>query len=227
MATVSAGRYLVRSETSSASNVGADKDSDKRQRDACEAYARSAGVKIAREFYDAAVSGADPIDARPAFIDMLAYCQEHAIDLILVETASRFARDLGVQIMGHDKLKQLGIDLVAADSPAAFVDDSPTSVMVRQILGSVSQFEKATLVAKLKMARDRKRAETGKCEGRKSWQELDPDLIRETRRLARKPRHGRPRSLRQISAELVRGGFLNSKSKPFEATQIKRLLGRA
>jgi hypothetical protein len=34
---------------------------------------------------------------------------------------------------------------------------------VRQILGAVSQFEKAGLVAKLKGARDRKRAATGRC----------------------------------------------------------------
>jgi hypothetical protein len=40
--------------------------------------------------------------------------------------------------------------------------------MIRQILGSVSQFEKAMLVAKLKGARDRKKAVTGKCGGRKS-----------------------------------------------------------
>jgi DNA invertase Pin-like site-specific DNA recombinase len=40
--------------------------------------------------------------------------------------------------------------------------------MVRQILGAVSQFEKAMLVAKLKGARERKRTATGKCEGRKT-----------------------------------------------------------
>ena len=41
-------------------------------------------------------------------------------------------------------------------SPDAFLDDGPTATMVRQILGAVSQFEKAMLVAKLKGARERK-----------------------------------------------------------------------
>ncbi|NEI37957.1 hypothetical protein GR204_29035 [Rhizobium leguminosarum] len=45
--------------TSSAANVGADRDSDKRQRAACNAFARRAGYEIVDEFYDAAVSGAD------------------------------------------------------------------------------------------------------------------------------------------------------------------------
>jgi DNA invertase Pin-like site-specific DNA recombinase len=67
--------------------------------------------------------------------------------------------------MGHDDHIRLK---VAADSADAFLDDTPTAVMIRQILGSVSQFKKAMIVAKLKGARERKKAETGKCGGRKS-----------------------------------------------------------
>ena len=46
--------------TSSAANVGADKDSDRRQREAIEAFTRRAGYELVAELYDAAVSGADP-----------------------------------------------------------------------------------------------------------------------------------------------------------------------
>jgi DNA invertase Pin-like site-specific DNA recombinase len=59
--------------TSSAANVGADKDSDKRQRKAIEAYAKANGYIIdeADWFYDAAVKGADPVTERPGFAKML------------------------------------------------------------------------------------------------------------------------------------------------------------
>ena len=50
--------------------------------------------------------------------------------------------------------------------------------MMRQIAGSFAEYEKARLVAKLRGARERKRAESGKCEGRKSWAEINPDLVR-------------------------------------------------
>ena len=40
-------------------SVGADKDSDKRQRAAIEAFAKRSGFALVDEFYDAAVSGAD------------------------------------------------------------------------------------------------------------------------------------------------------------------------
>ena len=57
--------------TSSRTNVGAEKDSDKRQRAAIEAYAKAAGYEIVEEFYDAAVSGADPVSERSGFAQML------------------------------------------------------------------------------------------------------------------------------------------------------------
>ena len=50
--------------TSSAANVGTDKDSEKRQRHAIQGFAKRAGFGIVDEFYDAAVSGADPIETR-------------------------------------------------------------------------------------------------------------------------------------------------------------------
>jgi DNA invertase Pin-like site-specific DNA recombinase len=91
-----------------------------------------------------------------------------------------------VQEVGFAKLQSLGVKLVAADSPQSFLDDTPTSKLIRQILGAVSEFDKAMVVAKLTGARDRKRALTGKCEGRKSHAELNPDLVREAKRLRRR-----------------------------------------
>jgi hypothetical protein len=41
------------------------KDSDKRQRQAIAAYAKSAGIEVVAEYYDEAVSGADMIETRP------------------------------------------------------------------------------------------------------------------------------------------------------------------
>ena len=44
-------------------------------------------------------------------------------------------------------------------------------MLVRQVLGAIAQFEKTSLVAKLKAARDRKRLATGKCGGRRLYVE--------------------------------------------------------
>jgi DNA invertase Pin-like site-specific DNA recombinase len=54
------------------------------------------------------VSGADPIDARPGFAAMLERIKGNGVQTIIVETASRFARDLMVQEVGHAKLRERG-----------------------------------------------------------------------------------------------------------------------
>src|ERR1700734_3283198 len=160
--------------TSSRTNVGADKDSDKRQRAAIEVYnyAKASGYEIVDTFYDAAVGGADPVGARPGFAEMLERLMSNGARTIIVESPDRFARDLMVQLAGHDLLKAKGISLVSASAPTHFIEDTPTAVLVRQVLGAVAEFEKTTLVAKLAAARRRKRIATGeKVEGRKSHSE--------------------------------------------------------
>jgi DNA invertase Pin-like site-specific DNA recombinase len=213
--------------TSSAANVGPDKDSLARQRGAVTAYAKAHGLEIVREFRDEAVSGADPIDRRPGFVEMLAYLHGDGARTILVENAGRFARDLAVQLTGHDLLKARGIELVPVDAPDHFADDTPTARMVRQILGAVAEFEKASLVLKLRGARDRRSAALGRrIEGRKGYRATAPELVREAKRLARKnPKTGEKRSLRRIAEELAGSGFLNGKGRPFAAAQVARLVG--
>ena len=83
--------------TSSAANVGTDKDSDRRQRAAIAAFAKAHGYHLIDEFYDAAVSGADPVTDRPGFKDMLDRIAGNGVRMILVESPDRFARDLAVQ----------------------------------------------------------------------------------------------------------------------------------
>jgi DNA invertase Pin-like site-specific DNA recombinase len=91
--------------TSSAANIGEGKDSEGRQRKAIESYAKRAGIVIADWFYDAAVSGADPIEARPGFTELLARIATNGARTIIVETANRFARDLMVQEVGFAMLR--------------------------------------------------------------------------------------------------------------------------
>ena len=126
------------------------------QRAAIASFAKAHSYRIVDEFYDAAVSGADPVAERPGFKAMLDRIAGNGVRVILVESPDRFARDLSVQITGHDYLRSLGVELVPTSAPDFFTTDTPTAVLVRQVLGAVSQFEKANLVAKLRAARERK-----------------------------------------------------------------------
>ena len=209
--------------TSSAANVGEDKDSLKRQRSAVQAYAAANDIRIVREAYDSIVSGTDPIDQRRGILELLS--ETDGPKIILVENADRFARKLVVQEAGSEWLKQLGYQLISVDSPSLFADGSPQDDFYRQMRGALAQLEKGQLMLRLRAARERKRAEQGKCEGRKSYQELDPALIREAKRLRRRsPSTGKRRSLRQISQELFDMGYATKNGTPFGAGQIQRLV---
>jgi DNA invertase Pin-like site-specific DNA recombinase len=218
---VKAFAYL---RTSSPANIGEDKDSGRRQLEAIEKYTRRAGIELAGNFHDEAVKGSDPIDTRRGFAAMLEAIAGNGVRTIIVETANRFARDLMVQEVGFAMLKARGIDIIAADSPNAFLDDTPTARLIRQILGAVSEFEKAMLVAKLKGARDRKRRAGVKVEGRKSIAETNPAAVELARKLHRTSPKGGRRSLRAISAELAKAGHVTATGKPFAATAVKLMV---
>ena len=173
------------------------------------AFAKVHGYTIVAEFYDAAVSGADPIAERPRFKAMLDRIACNGIRRIIVESPDRFARDLTVQLTRHDFLKSLGISLAPATAPDFFTEDTPTAMLVRHVLGAIAQFEKTSLVAKLKAARDRKRAPTGKCGGRKSYAEAKPEVV-----ALGKEFPDRRMSLRKIAAELAARGHVTCGGKP-------------
>ena len=121
-------------------------------------------------------------------------------------------------------LQGRGINLVAADSPTSFLDDTPTARLIRQVLGAVSEFEQAMVVTKLRGARDRKRKTGVKVEGRKSIAETRPEVIGLARKLNRKAPKGGQRTLREIADELTVAGHLTSTGTPYAPAAVARML---
>ena len=222
-ASTAAVAYL---RTSSATNVGEGKDSQVRQWQAIEAFAKRAHYTIREPaYYDAAVSGADAIDVRPGFRALLAYLADNLdVRVILVESANRFARDLIVQETGYRLLQARGIELIAVDAPGGFLDDTPTAQLVRQVMGAIAQFEKANLVAKLKGARERKRVAVGKCEGRKSHHEVRPEVVSLARRLRRNRGADKLLSYRDVATQLAQQGHYNGNGHTYHASAIHSML---
>jgi DNA invertase Pin-like site-specific DNA recombinase len=207
--------------TSSAANVGEDKDSLARQQLAVETFAARAGYELTESYYDAAVSGADALDARPGFADALKRIASNGVRTIIVETASRFARDLIVAETGFRRLRDAGITLIAADAPNSFLDDTPTSAFIRQVLAAVQELDKAMIVSKLKGARQRKRATGVKVEGRKSYGEADRSRAAVERAKALK---AEGLTLRQVAERLASEGYQTSAGTPYQFTAVGRMI---
>ncbi|MET4316263.1 recombinase family protein [Bradyrhizobium sp. RT5a] len=207
--------------TSSAADVGTDKDSDKRQRAAITGFAKRARFVLVGEFTDAAVSGTDPIETRKGFAALLDKIEGNGVRTVIVEDASRFARDLITQELGILALINRGVRVLTANGDDLTDSSDPSRVMMRQIAGAFHQYEKARLVAKLRAARERKRkASKGKkVEGRKSWAEINPDMVKEAKRL-----HRDGVSLRAIAAELDRLGHRNECGAIFSASSVASMV---
>lgn len=224
-------RYQVQAvgyvRTSSATNVGPDKDSEKRQRLAIERFAKSAGFALVDWFTDPAVSGADPIETRPGFGALLDRVENNGVRVVLVEDASRFARDLVAQELGVIMLIKRGMRVITASGDDMTEASDPSRIMMRQIAGSFAQYEKARLVRKLREARERKKAETGKCGGRHSYAEREggAELIALARQLRRPDPNRRPISLRNVAARLAERGHVSASGKPYVASAVASMLG--
>lgn len=211
--------------TSSAANVGQDKDSDKRQRAAIEAYAKAAGYEIVAEYYDPAVSGSDPIESRPGFAAMLDRIEANGVRTVIVEDVIRLARSQLASELAVVTLQARNVAVLASNGDDLTNTDDPMKVLHRQMMVAFGQFEKARLVAKLRAARQRKRELTGqKVEGRKSIAELSPETVELARQLRRKKPKGGRLSLRAVSAALAEAGHLNSKGRPYDAKTISTML---
>jgi DNA invertase Pin-like site-specific DNA recombinase len=214
--------------TSSATNVGADKDSDKRQRAAIQRFARSAGYTIADDdwYYDAAVSGADPIEGRDGFAGLLERIESNGVRVVIVESADRFARQLMTQELGVALLRARGVTLLTASGDDMTASDDPTRTMLRQITGAFAEYEKARLVSKMREARER----SGRLGGRPALADTNPDAAKLAKKLRRAAPSfgtapGKRMSLRDIADKLAEAGFKTSVGKPYSASMVKRLLG--
>ena len=211
--------------TSSASNVGYEKDSLQRQRTAIANFTARQNLRVVDDFYDSAVSGADAIEDRPGFAALLDRIENNGVRIVVVEDVSRFAREMKAHVLGIALLRERGVRLLSAvDGQDLTADtDEMTEGMVT-IMAVFAQIEKKRLVKKLKAARDRKSLQQGRrIEGRRSYQQLNPHLVREAKRLHHGNRKERL-SLRGISAKLKKLGYVTSKNTPFSAAQVKRLL---
>lgn len=161
-----------------------DGDGFPRQREAITSFAASAGIEIIQEFVEKAVPGKTEWEDRPAWTEMMLTL--NGCTTIVIESLNRLARDLMVQEHIIADLKHRGITLISVAEPDLCTDD-PSRKLLRQIMGAIAEYDRAMIVLKLRGARRRMKASTGRCEGRKPFghkpgEALVLDMIREGHR---------------------------------------------
>jgi DNA invertase Pin-like site-specific DNA recombinase len=201
-----------------------------RQRAAIAAFAAAKGIEVVEEFRDEGVSGTLGLADRAGLSALLEVVTAAQINTVLVEKADRLARDLVESELLLRTFREQGIRVIEADGGNDLTsggDASPTAVLIRQVLGAISQFDKAGLTAKLRAARDRIRRESGRCEGPRRYGER-PEEVAAVRRLLElaKTADGQPRSLAEIAAALNAEGVPTRRGRPWARSTVRTILAR-
>lgn len=200
-----------------------------RQREAIATFARSNGFDVVQEFRDEGVSGTKELADRPGLAALIDRLESNGVRVVLVERADRLARDLMVNEVILDQFRRIGARVLSADGVDLTTgNEDPTRTLIRQVLGAVAQFEKTVVVLKLRAARERKRRQTGRCEGRKPFgtRPGEAAALERMRRLRRKPRGGERLSFAAIAARLNADGVPTRTGKPWAAGTVAGILGR-
>jgi DNA invertase Pin-like site-specific DNA recombinase len=132
-----------------------DGDGFVRQEQAIRQYAASNGYTIESVFREEGVSGTKAMESRPALLE-------------LMEKLDRLARDLMVSESILADFQRKGVTVVSVAEPD-LCSSEPTRILMRQMMSAFAQYEKSMIVAKLRGARQRTKAKTGRCEGVKPY----------------------------------------------------------
>ena len=164
-----------------------------RQENAIRAFAQKSKIEIVH-MYREQVSGVKDQDDREVFQLMLSDILRNGVRTIIVEGLDRLAREYRVQEQLIIYLASKGITLIDArtgEDVTKAVNDDPMKKAMIQMQGIFAELEKNLLVKKLRLARESKRKASGKCEGRRGWNDL-PDrrdaILGEIKAIRRKPK---------------------------------------
>ena len=150
-----------------------------RQRESINNYCLHNDIEIEREFVEKGVSGTKDAFDRIALTELFVALKANGVKLVLVETATRLARDLMISEILLGEFRKIGVKVFSTEDETDLTveDDDPTKKLVRQILGAVSEWDKSIVVQKLRAARMRIKISKGKCEGRKSYPNTPSEQI--------------------------------------------------
>lgn len=124
------------------------------QKEALEEYAQSNNYELVRVFSDNGVSGG--LEDRPALVEMFDYLEGEegkGVDGVIIYKLDRLARDVRIQEnLIYDLQEKRGKKIISIKEPDLDSKDI-TRVLMRQMLGAISQYEKGVITMRLKAGR--------------------------------------------------------------------------
>ena len=123
------------------------------QTDFLRRYADLYGLTVAGEYWDDGWSGTHPLDQRPDGRRLLDDATAGLFSEVVVTKVDRLGRSLAVLLDAHTALEGKRVTLRSATEP--FDTGNPMGRFLFQLLGSMAELDRSTLLEKLSRGRDR------------------------------------------------------------------------
>jgi DNA invertase Pin-like site-specific DNA recombinase len=194
-------------------------------------YAKTNGLRLVRMISDEGLSGSNGLDARVGLAEAVAIVERGEVAGIVVYRTDRLARDLLLQETIMARMRAAGAEVISVSEPDMDSDD-PTRVLVRQVLGSIAQYERALIRGRMMAGRAAKIASGGYGGGRPpfGWRAEGKELVPEPREqeviaLVRQLAED-GLSSRQIASRLEEVGHRPKVGESWSSTQVLRIIQR-
>lgn len=193
-------------------------------------WAQRGGHQVIAWYRDEGISGAKEQADRPGLGAAIAAVEDSAEGLV-VAALDRLARDLVIQETIFAQLERKGRAVWSVREPD-LDGNSPTRILIRQVLGAISQYERAVIAARMQGGRRIKHEKGGYAYGRPRFgaraegRELAPDVA-ELETVARIVQlHTAGGSLRSIASALNGEGRLPKEGGRWWPETVRRVLSR-
>ncbi len=201
------------------------------QRAAIESWAAREGVQVTAWHVDAGVSGATPIEGRPALCAALAALREHRAGVLVVAKRDRIARDVVVAALVERAAAAAGSRVVSVAGEAN--GDTPADAFMRVVIDGAAAYERALIRARTKAALGVKKAR-GERAGEVPYGyrlaadgvRLEADDAEQGVLAAVRELRAAGMSQRAIVAALAARGLVSRVGRSFSQTQVCRMLAR-
>ena len=213
-----------------------------RQRDEVRAYLERRGtVGEVVEFLEPGIS-ADALDKRTAVHDLLLACAEHRVDMVIVDSVDRLAREVGILLWLCNEILRAGVPITVVSSGtviqtlADLNGGDPTMKAMVVLLGLMAEYEKFSIKRRLaggRLAKARRGGHAAGCPGLgfkvvrdqagKGRLVQDPERVELVRRIYRM-REEQGMDYSAIAGLLNQEGVPSPRKKSWHASTVRYIL---
>lgn len=201
------------------------------QEQAIRDYCKANDRRLVAVFRDEGQSGSNGLETRVGLAEALAALKAGDGAELVVYRVDRLARDLILQETLVERLRDQGTPVRSASEPDLDLDTTdPTKVMIRQIIGAVSQYERAVIRGRMMAGKAAKREAGGYLGGtvpygfRLEDGKVEPDPEEQSAIAVVTRFHMNGASLRMIGIALDKAGYHPRGGGDWHPNTIRRII---